>query len=98
MWDFNYECHVLNGALVILHSNKFIHGNHMQIENFTVTPQAKWEQGDHDICIRVSSLTLVDVVSHENITFHFVHTYTIASFCKFLHDTIVVLVIGVIGK
>jgi len=93
----------LNGALVILHNNKFIHGNHMQIENFTVTPQAKWEQGDHDICIRVSSLTLVDVVSHENITFHFVHTYTIASFCKFLHDkfattTIVILVISVQGE
>jgi hypothetical protein len=75
----------------------------MQIKKITMTPQAKWEQRDLDICIRVRSLTLVDVLSHENITFHFVHTYTIASFCKFLHDkfattTIIILVINVQGE
>jgi hypothetical protein len=45
----------------------------------------------------------VDVLLYENITFRFVHTNTIASFHKFLHDkfamaTIVVLVIGVHGE
>jgi len=93
----------LNGALVILHNDKFICENHMQIKKINVTPQVKWEQRDLDICIYVSSLTLVDVLPHENITFHFVHTYTIACFCKFLHDkfattTIVILVISVQGK
>jgi len=93
----------LNGALVTLHGDKFICRNHMQIKKITLTPQVKWEQGDLNICIRVNNLTLADVLSHENITFHFVHIYTIASFCKFLHDkfattTIVILVISVQGE
>jgi len=92
----------LSGALVTLHGDKFIRKNHMQIKKFTMTPQVKWEQRDLHICIHVSSLTLVNVLSHE-IIFHFDHTYIIASFCKFLHDefvttTIVIFVISVQGE
>jgi hypothetical protein len=63
----------------------------------------KWEQGDLDVCIRVNSLILVDVLQYDYNTFHFVQTNIIIPFRKFLHDkfamtTIVILVIGVQGE
>jgi hypothetical protein len=50
-----------------------------------------------------NNLTLVDVLSYENLIFHFVQIDTFTSFHKFLHEIItttkiVILVIGVQGE
>jgi hypothetical protein len=102
MRDFKHECHPKWGIGDIAQQKIYSREPHVN-QKLYHDASSKMAMLDLDVCIHFNNLTLVDVLSYENLIFHYVQTDTITSFHKFLHEiiattTIAILMIGVQGE
>jgi len=88
----------IGGVSINFHFDKFVKGKHLRIQNFFMRTHAKFEKGDLDNSLRVTSLIVVDTLDDVDVQLCFLHISTIASFTQQIHEkwaitTLVVVVI-----
>jgi hypothetical protein len=97
--DIHNVCTVIvRGSLINFHKDKFTKGNHLKIDNFIFKIRAKFERGDLDLSLWLTTSTKVLILDKFDYYLHFFHVNTITSFNKRIYDkwattSIVVVVI-----